>query len=121
MVLYVLGSSFLGICGPDRFLLEHKFHNNQHDQINGQRNNTIHFLRKGQAPTPGEKPQRTSVLGTASDWEVLADLKTRLVVPMEIAITTLWPDIVLWSRTGKAVVLCELTCPCNENGPTKGS
>ena len=37
------------------------------------------------------------------------------MVPREIAITSLRPDIVLWSQTGKAVVLCELTCPWEEN------
>ena len=51
----------------------------------------------------------------ADDWVVISDLDTQLVVPTEIAITSLRPDIVLWSRKGKAVVLCELTCPWEEN------
>lgn len=89
---------------------------NDHNSKPGKpRNNAITFLRKGQARTSKAKAQRPSVLGTADDWVVVSDLETQLVVPREIAITSLRPDVVLWSKKGKTVVLCELTCPWEEN------
>ncbi|XP_060559778.1 uncharacterized protein LOC132719607 [Ruditapes philippinarum] len=43
-----------------------------------------------------------------------ADLKEQLQFPQEIAQTTLRPDIVIWSRNPKRVVLVELTVPWEE-------
>ena len=43
-----------------------------------------------------------------------ADLKKQLKFPEEIAHTNLRPDIVLWSRGTKQVVLIELTVPWEE-------
>ena len=54
------------------------------------------------------------VLSTASDWEMLVDLHRRLKFPSEIAETTLRPDIVIWSKKTKQVVLVELTVPWEE-------
>lgn len=79
------------------------------------RSNTIHFLRKGESGTSSNKNARRSVLGIVNDWDLLSDLQTQLVVPQEVATTMLWPDIVMWSRKTKSVVLCKLTCPWEEN------
>ena len=38
------------------------------------------------------KAPRASVLGTADGWAVISDLETQLVVPREIAITSLRPE-----------------------------
>ena len=76
--------------------------------------NAINFLRQGEL-TKGKKVVRTSVLGEGDDWLVMSDLNTQLVVPTEIAITLLRPDIILVSKKTKSVVMCELTCPWEEN------
>ena len=76
----------------------------------------IRFIRKGE-PTPAKakKEVRRCILGVGSDWTVLCDLSSQLVVPDEIAITLSRPDILMMSRKTKAVILCELTCPWEEN------
>ena len=38
-----------------------------------------------------------------------------LVVPVFLAVSTLCPDILLFSRSTKKVIIIELTCPCEEN------
>ena len=45
---------------------------------------------------------------------MLVDLHRRLKFPSEIAETTLRPDIVIWSKKTKQVVLVELTVPWEE-------
>ena len=76
----------------------------------------VRILRKGQpAPTKAKKETRRCILGVGNDWTVMCDLTTQLVVPEDIAITSLRPDIVMMSRKSKAVILCELTCPWEEN------
>nr|XP_061836945.1 uncharacterized protein LOC133619721 [Nerophis lumbriciformis] len=71
-----------------------------------------HFLRAGESAAAGGRNK--GVLATANDWEMRADLKKQLKFPEEIAHTTLRPDIVLWSRGTKQVVLIELTEPWEE-------
>ena len=77
--------------------------------------NTIPFVRSGEKPKKTTRGSRTTVLGQSTDWEVRCDLKTQLVFPVEVAITNQRPDMVVWSREGKKVVLIELTCPWEEN------
>ena len=38
-----------------------------------------------------------------------------LVVPVFLAVSTLRPDILLFSWSTKKVIIIELTCPCEEN------
>ena len=40
---------------------------------------------------------------------------TRIVFPPEICATSDRPDIIIWSRDAKHVILIELTCPAEEN------
>ena len=49
------------------------------------------------------------------DWILLDDLRRRLVFPAHIAQTSKRPDIVLYSSSTRALVMVELTCPCEEN------
>ncbi|XP_069134670.1 uncharacterized protein [Argopecten irradians] len=51
------------------------------------------------------------ILATARDWEMRADIQQRMGFPAEVASTPLRPDVVLWSRSSKQVVLVELTVP----------
>lgn len=50
-------------------------------------------------------------LEAARDWQMLVDLGQRFTVPPEIAITSLRPDLVLWSNSQCRVYLVELTVP----------
>lgn len=50
----------------------------------------------------------------ALDWEFLFDLGSSLVFPPEIALTSQRPDIVIFSRTLKTVILIELTVPLED-------
>ena len=56
-----------------------------------------------------------ALLLNANDWEFLFDLgDSQLVFPPEIAVTTQRPDIVIFSRSKKAVLLIELTVPLED-------
>ncbi|KAJ8338397.1 hypothetical protein SKAU_G00373630 [Synaphobranchus kaupii] len=52
-----------------------------------------------------------SILQRASDWEMQVDLKRKLVFPQDVAVTSLWPDMVLLSRSTKTMLVAELTVP----------
>lgn len=54
------------------------------------------------------------ILATAGDWEMRADLRRQLKFPEEMMSTSLRPDIVLWSKATKQVILVELTVPWEE-------
>ncbi len=43
------------------------------------------------------------------DWKMLVDIGHQLIFPLEIAATTLRPDLVLWSPSLKSVYITELT------------
>ncbi len=79
----------------------------------------IAFVKPGstfQAPA-----QRRNIMLTPNkEWQMVADLRRPLVFPREIIITTLQPDIVMWSAGEKRVLLVEFTIPW-EGGMTKGS
>ena len=66
----------------------------------------IHFVRTGESTATGRRSR--GALASANDWEMRTDLKKQLKFPEEIAHTSLRPDIVLWSRGTKQVVLIEL-------------
>ena len=54
-------------------------------------------------------------LHSAPDWVRFSDLESTLVIPYTIVILQLRPDIPLYSRTTKTVIIVELTCSCEEN------
>jgi hypothetical protein len=53
----------------------------------------------------------SGILGSAADWEIRVDLRKRLQFPGEITQTRLRPDIVIWSRKSRQVIMVELTVP----------
>jgi hypothetical protein len=69
----------------------------------------INFVRQGEKGT-GQRKQG-GILNTAEDWYLKVDLHQQLTFPPEIVTTALRPDIVLWSRKSRTVVLLELTVP----------
>ena len=59
--------------------------------------------------------KRRVILSAANDWEMTADLKGGGTFPVEVALTNLRPDIVLWSASQRHVVFGELTVPWEDN------
>ena len=76
--------------------------------------NNINFIKAGEEP-PTKKDQTSGILHLATDWLLLSDLGNNYIFPPQIAITQLRPDVVIFSKSLKRVVLVELTCPCEEN------
>ena len=63
----------------------------------------------------GVKLPRPSFLDGVNDWELLVDYDhAQIVFPPEIYSTPERPDIVIWSKSKKTVLLIELTCPAEE-------
>ncbi|KAL1278284.1 hypothetical protein QQF64_024957 [Cirrhinus molitorella] len=69
------------------------------------------FVREGDKQRVGPLKQDLSPLNAARDWQMRVDLDQRLIFPPEIAITTLRPDIVLWSNSCQLAYIIELTVP----------
>ena len=60
--------------------------------------------------------QKLGHLAYANDWKMLVDFEDRkMVFPPVICATNLRPDIVIWSKRSRVVILIELTC-CAEEG-----
>lgn len=72
----------------------------------------INFVKEGQQRSGNKK---LGLLSTASDWELRVDLQQQLKFPTEIVITTLRPDMILWSKSTRQVIMIELTVPWEEN------
>ena len=62
---------------------------------------------------PKEKPT-PNALSLATDWELRADLDTRLKFPDHIAQTSLRPDTLIFSNKIKKIMIWELTVPWKE-------
>ena len=76
----------------------------------------ISFVKEGQKPKNARKPM-VGLLHSAPKWKILYDFQGSPTVPSFLTVTTLRPDIVLYSCSIKAVIIIELTCPCEENMP----
>jgi hypothetical protein len=76
----------------------------------------ISFIRAGESkPTKKTTINKTTLLSGATDWMLLVDSKeNKLVFPPEIYGTPERPDIVIWSKQTKTVLIIELTCPAEE-------
>ena len=70
----------------------------------------IQFVRPAGEATKAER-QEHGLLTSAGDWEMLVDLERQLRFPQEIRSTALRPDIVIWSKRSKQVIIVELTVP----------
>lgn len=62
-----------------------------------------------------QKKKKSGLLFEAENWTVLSDFSSSYAFPHFIAATRLRPDIVIFSRNYKRVIIIELTCPCEEN------
>ena len=76
----------------------------------------ISFVKEGQKPNNVRKT-KVGLLHSAPIWKILYDFQGSPTVPSFLTVTTLHPDIVLYSCSIKAVIIIELTCPCEDNMP----
>ena len=67
------------------------------------------------AKVPSKRTPPVGILHYASDWVLLADLNSNYCFPVHIAFPQLRPDITIFSKSLRKVILIELTCPCEEN------
>lgn len=68
------------------------------------------FVREGESQSHLSTIQSaTGQLGKARDWKLLADLDKKLCFPVEITVTNLRPNLVLWSASLKLIYIIELT------------
>lgn len=72
----------------------------------------IAFVKEG-SKLSGSSKISASILQSAQTWELRDNLKKRLQFP-DFVHTTLRPDAVLFSHTGKKIILVELTVPWEE-------
>ena len=76
------------------------------------------FVRAGQKPLSSKHKTnlKHGLLEVANDWALLSDYDNKKTIfPPAIFPTNERPDIVLWSRMSRNVILIELTC-CAEEG-----
>ena len=77
----------------------------------------LNYAERCSKPLTSRAPRKgfLGILHSASNWNLEFDLDGMLVVPVFQAVATLWPDLLLFSRSTKNVIIIELTCPCEEN------
>ena len=79
----------------------------------------VKFVRPGEAGQP-RRTRYVGLLDRAKDWIVLADMHSaQLIFPVEIFPTSERPDIIIYSRSKKIVILIENTSGCEENQPER--
>ena len=69
----------------------------------------MQFVKEGET-IKKQQAQAASILDRAQSWEMVVDLKRRLVFPSVVQ-TTQRPDMVIWSAKDKCLVMVELTVP----------
>ena len=74
-----------------------------------QRHIPIKFVKPGRKLKKTTSNQQTvGSLLFAEDWKVLCDKMSSLVVPVFLAVTTLRPDIIIYSSQKRVVIIIEL-------------
>lgn len=84
------------------------------------RNNNSRVLKfksaSGKSCNTSFTKSRASILEGGDDWEVMKDSSdNQILFPPEITQTALRPDIIVWSRSLRRVILMELTIPAEDN------
>ena len=68
----------------------------------------INFVKAGEK-IQRKRREKTNLLSSADDWQLIVDLETQLKFPGHIAVTTLRPDLILHSDNTKQCITWELT------------
>ena len=75
----------------------------------------IPFIKEGAKPSQSKPKPPRGILASANDWEMRLDLNTRLYFPPDIIVTDMRPDLIIWSKKTKVVIIGELTVPWEDN------
>ena len=68
-------------------------------------------MKEGEQTKTKSRKASSSCLDVANDWKILVDLDKKLVFPQVVFVTSLRPDIVIWSEEKRQVFIIELTVP----------
>ena len=90
---------------------------NANKTLNNITNRAIYFVKEGNISKLTRKNKhRSSLLDGCTECHVATDFKHHFIFPIEIALTTHRPDIVIWSvKLKKKGFIIELTVPFEEN------
>ena len=77
-------------------------------------NKKICFVKSG-TPPPKRSTNKSGIWYSTNDWKVVTDCNKQYVFPIQIALTALHPDILIYSPSLRHVIIIELTRPCKEN------
>ena len=72
------------------------------------------FVKSG-TPPPKRTTNKSGILFLASNWKVVRDSNKQYVSSSQIALTTLCPDILIYSPSLRHVIIIEIACPYDEN------
>ena len=75
----------------------------------------IHFHEEGEYSCGDLGETKCGIMFRANDWKLMVDLDNKALFPVEVASTTMRPDIVLWLVSTMLLVIAELTVPWEEN------
>ena len=74
----------------------------------GKKLKQINFVKAGEK-IQKKRGERTYLLSSAYDWQLIVDLETQLKFPRHIAVTSLRPDLILHSDNTKQCIIWELS------------
>ena len=67
----------------------------------------INFINAGEK-IQRKRREKTNLLSSTDDWQLIVDLETQLKFPRHIAVTSLRPDLILYSDNTKQCIIWEL-------------
>ena len=74
----------------------------------GRKLKQINFVKAGEK-IQRKRREKTNLLSSVDDWQLIVDLETQLNFPRHIAVTLLRPDLILHSGNTKQRIIWELT------------
>ena len=75
----------------------------------------IAFVKEGSKPGQSKSKPPRGILAGAKDWELRLDLNSRLYFPPEVILTDMRPDLIIWSKGAKTIIIGELSVPWEDN------
>ena len=75
----------------------------------------ITFVKEGSKSGQFKSKPPRGILVGAKDWELRLDLNSRLYFPPDVIVTDLRPDLIIWSKEAKTIIIGELSVPWEDN------
>ena len=79
----------------------------------GKKLKQVNFVKAGEK-IQRKRREKTNLLSSADDWQLIVDLETQLKFPWHIAVTLLRPDLILHSDNTKQCIIWELNVSWEE-------